>query len=420
MKVVVIGSGLVGLTSAWFLTHHGHDVTVIDRAEGPGRETSFANGSLLTPSMSDPWNAPGCWRVLLSSLSRSDASLKLHFRHLPAMAGWGLRFLRESRPVAYERNTLSNLRLALYSLEVLKELRETTGIEYGRGARGALKIFRGRESWDHAWEVASRLKADGLICRRLGRDATIELEPALEPIAASLVGGIHYGADETGNAFGFCTALAAHAQRLGVTMQFGTTVSSLEVRSGQVTAVVTERQRHIADAYVVAAGSFSSPLLRRIGIHLPIEPAKGYSVTFKDDPDRASLGLPVIDDDVHAAIVPLEGAIRVAGTAEFAGYDRSISPKRVANLSKLLTDVLPLGHYQAGSGAAWCGLRAMSADGVPIIGKTAIANLYVNSGHGHLGWTMAAGAGRLLADVLSDETPEVDPGPYALARFSRA
>jgi len=417
VKIVVIGSGLIGLTCAYSLRRRGHEITVIDRADGAGRETSFANGSLLTAGMSEPWNAPGCWRVLLGSLGRSDAALQLRLRALPSLAGWGITFLRNSRPAAFERNTLSNLRLTLYSLKVLQSLRQQTGVEYGRSAKGSLKICRDDVSLDRASAAAARLQSEGLSSRRLSRDEAIELEPALAPIANALAGGIHYGVDETGDAYRFCVALAEHARRHGVEFRFRTEVTSLETRSGAVTAVVCNQERFSADRYIVAAASYSTPLLRRVGVHLPVRPAKGYSVTFDDRQGKPSLTMPVVDDSLHAAIVPLQGAIRVAGTAEFAGFDQTLNPNRIRNLRQLLQDVLPQGAFDPETASPWCGLRAMSADGVPIIGPTPVSNLLVSSGHGHLGWTMAAGSAELLADLICGDSPAIDPEPYAMRRF---
>jgi D-amino-acid dehydrogenase len=420
MKIVVIGSGLIGLTCAYVLRRQGHAITVIDRAEGAGRETSFANGSLLTPSMSEPWNTPGCWRTLLGSLGNSDSALQLRLRVLPSLASWGVTFLRNSARAAFERNTRSNLRLALYSLSVLQLLRQQTGIEYGRSARGSLKIFRDHASLDRAIAAAARLQSDGLSFRGLSLDQAIEFEPALGPIASTLVGGIHYAADETGDAYRFCVALADHIRHDGVEFRFRTEVTALETHSGAVTAVVCGRERFVADQYVLATASYSTPLLRRVGVHLPVQPAKGYSVTFNDCQGKPSLSMPVIDDSLHAAIVPLQGAIRVAGTAEFAGFDRTLNQNRIRNLRKLVQSVLPRGAFDPETASPWCGLRAMSPDGVPIIGPTPVSNLLVNSGHGHLGWTMAAGSAQLLADLISGDSPPFDPEPYALRRFGLA
>jgi D-amino-acid dehydrogenase len=417
MKIIVIGAGLIGVTTAYFLRKKGYEVTVIDREEGPGQATSFANGALLTPSMSNPWNAPGCWRVLLASLVRSDAPLQLRPRALASILAWGSTFLRHSGPARYRCNTLSNMQLSLYSLEVLEALSNETRIEYGHTTRGALKIFRDRSNLDRSCVVAQSLSSYGLKFCRLCRDETLALEPGLAPMAQRLVGALYFPADETGDAYRFCVALAEHARTLGVQFHFGASVASLEVRWGQVSAVRCAKEHLVADRFVVAAGSYSAPLLRPLGIRLPVRPAKGYSITYSLQGQRP-LTVPVIDDDLHAAVVPLEGAIRVAGTAEFAGYDLRIDPARVRNLSALLREVLPQVRFDEKIAKTWCGLRPMSADGVPIIGPTGTSNLWLNTGHGHLGWTMAAGSAKLFADLMSGERPFVDAAPFALRRFS--
>lgn len=417
MKAIIVGCGLIGVTTAYFLQRNGYEITVIDRAGGPGRETSFANGALLTTGMAEPWNTPGCWRALLGSLGRPDAAVRLRLRALFGMAGWGAAFLRNSASMAFERNARSNLRLAQHSLDVMKLLRQQSGIEYSRAARGSLKIFRDRATLDRALEATTLLTAEKVSFQRLTGRELIELEPALRPIIRDLVGAIHYENDETGDAYHFCVALAGHARQLGVKFHFLTEATALEFGSGQVTAVVTGRDRFVANQYIVAAGSYSTPLLRTVGIRLPVRPAKGYSVTFNTCDGQPSLKIPVIDDHWHAAVVPVDGAIRVAGTAEFAGYDLTLQPSRIRNLEKLLREVLPEAKLNLSAPKVWCGLRPMTADGVPIIGSTSISNLLVNTGHGHLGWTMAAGSGKLLADLVSGQSPAIDPTPYFFSRF---
>lgn len=418
MKTVIIGSGLIGVTTAYLLASRGHAVTVVDRQEGPGRETSFANGALLHPSMPEPWNAPGCWRVLLRSLCRSDAALQLRPHALPDLARWGTTFLRNSNPEKFERNTLSNLRLARYSLDVMHSWRKHWNVEYGRVALGSLRIFRDSRAWDKATASAYRRLSEGLRFRILSSSEVIQLEPALAPTSRQLVGGIHYESDETGDAYRFCVALAGLAQQRGVEFHFGTEVLSLQTRGGQVTSVVTRDRSFEADSYVVAAGSYSRFLLRQLNIRLPVRPVKGYSVTLPEFENPQSLKIPIIDDQLHAAVVPLAGAIRVAGTAEFAGYDHSLRAERISNLTQLLKTVLPHSQFDPSSARPWCGLRPMSADGVPVIGRTAVANLWVNTGHGHLGWTMTAGSAQLFTDLLCGDRTAIDPAPYALTRFS--
>jgi D-amino-acid dehydrogenase len=392
-------------------------VTVIDRQEGPARETSFANGALLHPSMPEPWNAPGCWRVLLSSLGRSDAALQLRMRTLPGLLGWGSQFLRNSSAATFERNSLSNLRLASYSLKVMHTLQDQLELKYGRVARGSLRIFRDSGALDRTICTANRRLGEGLTFRRLSTAEAVEFEPALAPIASQLVGAVHYETDEIGDAYQFCIELAERARQRGVVFRFQTEVSSLEVRSGRVTAALSAHERFVADCYLVAAGSYSAPLLQGIGLDLPVKPAKGYSVTLKLKQDRPSLAVPLLDDQLHVAVVPLEGAIRVAGTAEFAGYNLELRESRIRNLLSLLKGVLPDASLDTAGARPWCGLRPMSVDGVPIIGLTRISNLLVNTGHGPLGWTMAAGSGQLIADLLSQHSSSIDPLPYAPSRF---
>lgn len=243
------------------------------------------------------------------------------------------------------------------------------------------------------------------------------LEPALAPIRGRLAGGIHYPVDEMGNAYKFCVGLADHARRAGVDFRFQTPVTGIEVHRGSVTAVRSGDQRFCADRYVVAAASYSPLLLRALGLKVPVRPAKGYSITFERPPLDPPFRVPVADDDFHAVVVPLENVIRVAGTAEFTGYDLSLPEARIENLLTLLRQVLPNGGFERAGAQPWCGLRPMSVDGVPIIGPTPIANLWTNTGHGPLGWTMAAGSGHLLSQLLAGGSPAVEPDDYALARF---
>lgn len=418
MRIIVIGGGLLGLTSAYFLRRCNHEVTLIERSAGVGLGTSFANGALLTPSMADPWNSPGCWRVLLASLVRSDTPLKVRWRALPSLSRWGIQFLRNSRPSAFQRSTLANLRLALYSREVMSSLRESLAIEYGQSARGTLRVFRNARSLEEAAAFAEHLAAAGLCYRKLSTQETVELEPALAPMAQELVGAIHYESDESGDAHRFCNALAEQARAIGVELLCDTNITELKMRAGRIVAARGPKETFTADAFVVAAASHSVGLLSRVGVRLPVRPAKGYSVTF-DRPAHVPLSTPIVDNDYHSAVVPLGGAIRVAGTAEFTGYDLGLREDRVRNLIGLIGRILPQGGFDRAQGRPWCGLRPMSVDGVPIIGRTPIPNLWINTGHGHLGWTMAAGSGRLLADALSGSEPAIDTAAFSLERFWR-
>ncbi len=420
MKALVIGGGLLGISTAYFLGRRGWRVAVVERHHAPGLETSYANGALLSPSMPEPWNAPGCARVLMRSLGRRDAALQLRLKAMPRLARWGIEFLRHSNPRRYEENTRRNLHLALYSRATLEALRAGTPLEYGAAATGTLRVFREAAALDAALAWAERFRAAGLEYRPLSAQDTVALEPALGPIGPQLVGGIHYPLDAVGNAQQFCVALAAAARDRGVEFHFGTEVREIRARAGRVTAVLGDATQFTADHYVVAGGSYTPLLLRPLGVRVPVQPVKGYSLTFEHPPRDPPLRIPISDDDLNAVVVPLQNVLRVAGTAEFAGYDLSLPEVRVRNLAALVPQVLPRAALDPGEARPWCGLRPMSPDGVPIIGVTGIGNLWVNTGHGPLGWTMAAGSGQLLADLMSGTTPGLDPEPYAPARFGRA
>ncbi len=417
MKFIIVGSGLIGVATAYWLRKRGYDVTVIEREAAAGRGASFANGGLLTPSMPEPWNSPGCWRALLWSLARSDSALQLRWRALPGLARWGMSFIRHSRAARFNINALSNLRLALYSLDIMMSLRQSVGLDYSYAARGTLRLFRTTAALVRATAAAKRWTDEGLGFCRLSPMEVVELEPALKSLRDQLAGALHYQVDESGDARRFCEALTAEAQRLGVEFRFGVDVSSLRMHANKIVAAVSQEEEFVADQYVIAAGSYSGPLLGRIGVYVPIQPVKGYSITIEKFRSPYRLAIPIIDDDLHAAVAPLGDMIRVAGTAEFAGYDSTLTPARIRNLVTLLKAILPELQYDATAVRQWCGLRPVCSDGVPIIGRTPINNLLVNTGHGPLGWTMAAGSAHLLADIVSGHSPRIDPAPFSMTRF---
>jgi D-amino-acid dehydrogenase len=419
MHVVVIGSGLLGVSTAYWLRELGATVTVLERAAGPGRETSFANGALLTPSMADPWNAPGVLWKLLGWLGREDSPMLLRPAALPGLARWGLRFLRESRESRFRANTLANVQLAKYSLATLQAMRSLDGMSFDHGEVGTLKLIRNVHSFDEARAMADWLREYGVNSRALAREATVELEPALRPIASELVGSIHYPADEHGDAYRYCEALAALAARRGVTFCYGTTVTGIVANGARLARVQTESGSLAGDSVVVAAGSYSPLLLAPTGIRLPVAPVKGYSISVRLPAGVEGPRIPILDEELHAVAVPLGRNLRVAGTAEFAGHDLTLPAGRVENLVRLLSRTYPeiAARVSRDDIEPWTGLRPMSADGVPIVSHTPIGNLFLNTGHGHLGWTMAAGSGRALADVVMGRTPAIDLAPYALDRF---
>lgn len=419
MKTVIIGAGLLGISTAYHLARQGVAVTVIERESGPALGASFANGAILTPSMADPWNSPGIWRMLMKYLGREDSPFLLRPRVLPSLAFWGIHFLRNSGEAAFLRNTRANARLATYSLKVQDELRAELNIAFDSGPGGTLKITRDPVSFDRLVVLAAALGEVGVVSERLDAAGVVAREPALEPIGHELAGGLLYPDDQSGDARMFALGLADAAAGLGVTFHYDTAVQGFDIDGDRVAAVRSDKGRHSADAVVIAGGSHSPALGRQLRLRLPVKPVKGYSITVPVDGWEAGPRLPLVDDNYHAVITPLGSRLRVAGTAEFTGFDARVTPGRIDNLVNMLLAVYPrfVPYLDRGNISPWTGFRPMSCDGVPIIGATRLANVHVNTGHGHLGWTMSAGSGRLLADLMLGREPEIDPAPYRISRF---
>ncbi len=428
MRVIVIGCGLAGITTAYYLRLLGAEVTVLDRSAAPAREASYANGGMLTPSLADPWNSPGAFGMLLRSVGREDASLLLRPSALTSLLGWGLRFHASSSRDAFESAYLNNVRLALYSQTTLRELLQTHPLEFEYAPDGTIKVFADQGAFEQGRLVAHWLKQAQLHHREMNRDQLLEFEPALAPAAERLAGGIHFPGDEVGNARLFCEALKAIAEDAGAVFRFSEQILEVNRRGRRIESLVTPRETLTADAYVLAAGAYSWPLGKMFGLRVPVRPLKGYSLTVPvgDDAvgDRAvgdKIVVPryaVVDDTLHAAVVPLGGnKLRVAGTAEFAGFDVSLTPKRLANLRALLDQLYPLITAEQGSIESWCGLRPVTPDGMPLLGATARDNVYLNTGHGALGWTQACGSGQAVAQLVMGQTPDEDVSAFAPARF---
>lgn len=415
-KALVIGGGLMGVTSAWYLAERGFEVTVLERREAAGLETSLANGGLLTPSQSDPWNAPGTWLYLLR-LWREDSPLLLRPRAIPGMWRWGLRFLASSRAAPWWRATEANLRLGLYSLQALRELRGSLALDYPHLDTGTLKIFRDADAFEDSATLARSLAPLGLQHRELGADEAAALEPALAPVAEALVGAIHYPDDGSGDAHLFTCALERAAVKAGAQFRYGVAVTGFRRGQGGIAAVATTEGELTADAYVLAAASVSTELAAPLGLKLPIYPVKGYSATLRL-PQGQALGVPLVDFEQKLVITPLGDRLRIAGTAEFAGFDTRPNPRRSAHLVRQAARLLPA-IAKTSEVQHWNGFRPMTADGPPLLGATPYPNLYLNAGHGPLGWTLCAGSSRAVADLAAGRTPDIDLAAYSLARFDR-
>lgn len=415
MKAVVIGAGVIGLASAYFLQRRGVAVTVLERNAQPGRGTSFANGALLHPSLVDPWNSPGVLGQLLRHLGRDDSPMLLRARALPSLAGWGLRFVSESRPDRFERNTRHNLALARHSMAQLAVLRADTQLVYGAYSRGSLSVYRNAEALAAGRAAAER---HGLRHTPMDRDGLVGAEPMLATVAGQLAGGLHFHEDEGGDAHAFCGALTEVLRARGATVELGCDVTGFDTGGGAVRRVRAGDRAFDADVLVLCAGVWSPQVARPLRLRLPVRPAKGYSITVPTAGGPAPR-LPVVDHALHAAVVPVgTDQLRVAGTAEFTGMDLTVPPARVANLHRLLQQLYPTlsARVPAALVQAWSGLRPMCPDGVPLIGRTHWPNVFVNTGHGHLGWTLAAGSGELLASLVTGASTGLEPMPYSPAR----
>ncbi len=416
MHVLVLGAGVVGVATAYHLARHGHEVTVVERQPGPALETTYANGGQISANHATPWATPATPARVLKWLGREDSPLLFRLRADPALWAWGLRFLRNCTARRMRLNIERALRVAVYSRTVLAEMRAATGIEYDELERGILHIFRDAREFDQAVPHVALMTRLGCVRDVVDADGCVALEPALAQARDSLVGGIFSPDDESGDAYTFTLALAGLCADLGVAFRYGTSVRALDADGGRITGLDTDRGRLDGDAVVLALGSYSPRLLRPLGLMLPVYPAKGYSVTLPDvDPARTP-EVSLIDDEFKMVYSRLGTRLRVAGTAELAGYDTSVNETRARLILDKALELFP-GCADAGHAEFWAGLRPSTPDGVPVMGPTPFANLFLNTGHGTLGWTMACGAGRAVADLVSGRRPEIDLDGLGLDRF---
>ncbi len=410
-RILILGAGILGVHTAWFLRERGHEVVVVDRASGPALETSFANGAQISVSQSDPWASPSTPLKVLKWLGQEDAPLLFRLKADPLQWRWCLRFVWECLPHRTEHNTIMAMRLAEYSRRTLRELRRTTGIAYDHAEAGIMMIHGSKASFEAAAKAAQLLIRNGERRQVLSVAEAVKIEPALAHTAPTLAGAIYAPDDESGDAYKFTTALAERAAQAGVEFRYQTTIEAIEAEAGRVSAV---RVRHAqgeerlrADAYVVALGSYSPALLRPLGVPALVYPAKGYSATLPIlRPELAPRGS-ITDDEMKVVFTTLGSRLRVAGTAELNGYDLSLNAVRCEALTRRARHHFPeLCDWNAPQ--YWTGLRPATPSNLPLIGRTRLPNLYLNTGHGTLGWTEGPGSARALADIIEGRRPEVD------------
>ncbi len=416
MKVLVLGGGVIGVSCAYFLARAGHEVELVDRQSGPALETSFANAGEVSPGYSAPWAGPGVPIKAIKWMLMQHSPLVIWPLLDPAMWRWGGAMLANCTAKAYALNKSRMVPIAEYSRDVLKALRAETGIAYDDRAQGTLQLFRTQKQLDGIGGDVEVLKQYGVPFEVLDRDGFCRVEPALKHTQHKFVGALRLPGDETGDCFQFTNRLAEMAAALGVKFRWNTRIDALQVGGGAITGVHTDAGLLRADQVVLALGSYSPKLLEPVGLRIPVYPVKGYSITVPIT-DAAHAPESTIMDETHkVAVTRLGDRIRVGGTAELGGYSLALREPRRATLEHVVTDLFPKGGDVA-KASFWCGLRPMTPDGTPIVGPTPVQNLLLATGHGTLGWTMACGTGRVIADLVSGKKPEIDVSGLAMARY---
>ena len=416
MKVLVLGGGVIGVCAAYYLAKAGHEVEVVDRQSGAALETSFANAGEVSPGYSSPWAGPGVPLKAIRWMLMQHSPLVIQPLLDPAMWRWGAMMLANCTAKAYALNKSRMVPIAEYSRDCLKALRAETGIAYDDRAQGTLQLFRTQKQLDGIGGDVAVLRQYGVPFEVLDRDGFCRVEPALKLTQHKFVGALRLTGDETGDCFKFTSRLAEMAAALGVRFRWNTRIESLQVGGGAITGVHTDAGLLKADKVVLALGSFSPQLLAPVGLRIPVYPVKGYSITVPIADARGAPESTVMDETHKVAVTRLGDRIRVGGTAELAGYSLNLRESRRATLSHVVSDLFPQGG-DLSKATFWCGLRPMTPDGTPIIGPTPVQDLLLATGHGTLGWTMAAGTGRVIADMVSGRQPDIDVAELGMARY---
>lgn len=418
MRVIVLGSGVIGVASAYYLAQQGAQVTVLDRQTGPAEETSFGNAGQISPGYSTPWAAPGIPFKAVKWMFQHHAPLAINLDGSMWQLQWMAQMLKNCNPQSYSQNKERMMRVAEYSRDCLKSLRETTGISYENRAKGTLQVFRKEAQLEAVQRDIEVLQECGVSYELLYQDDLARVEPALEHAKDKLVGGLHLPNDETGDCYLFTNALAQKAKELGVDFQFNQNVEGLVVEGDEIKGVRVNGQVLKADRYVLAFGSYSRDFLKPLELNLPVYPVKGYSLTIPIVQPEFAPQSTVLDETYKIAITRFDQRIRVGGMAELSGFNLGLNQDRRATLEMVTQDLFPGGNMAEAS--FWTGLRPMTPDSTPIIGATRFKNLFLNTGHGTLGWTMACGSGKLISDIVLSHQTEISTEGLSLQRYSTA
>ena len=415
MKVLILGSGVVGVTSAWYLAQAGHEVTVVDRSSGPAEETSAGNAGQISPGYASPWAAPGIPLKAVKWMFQKHSPLSIRPDGTSFQLQWMWEMLKNCTLPHYQENKSRMVRIAEYSRDCLKDLRSTTGIHYEGRQGGTLQLFRTEQQYENASKDIKVLEEAGVPYRLLKSDELHSIEPALAATQHKLTGGLQLPNDETGDCQLFTRRLAAMAEEAGVTFRYNVTIDQLLRDGNSISGVKCGAETLTADRYIVACGSYSTALLKDI-VSIPVYPLKGYSLTI---PVKNADGAPestILDETYKVAVTRFDNRIRVGGMAEIVGFNTKLLPARRETLEMVVRDLYPEGGFVE-QATFWTGLRPMTPDGTPIVGRTPLTNLYLNTGHGTLGWTMACGSGKLIADIISGNTPDIAADDLSVMRY---
>jgi len=415
MRVVILGSGVIGVTSAYYLAKAGHDVTVLDRQPGPALETSFANAGQISPGYASPWAAPGIPLKAMKWMLQRHAPLSITPDGTLFQLQWMWQMLQNCNAERYAVNKERMVRLAEYSRDCFKALRASTGIEYEGRQQGTTQLFRTQEQMDAAAKDIAVLEETGVPYELLTREQLISAEPGLA--RNKLVGGLRLPNDETGDCQLFTTRLTAMAEELGVKFRYGVDITGLLSEGEQIKGVQCGPELVTADSYVVAMGAYSTALLKDL-VQIPVYPLKGYSITVPIVNGDAAPVSTILDETYKIAVTRFDDRIRVGGMAEIAGFDKTLNPRRRETLEMVVNDLFP-GAGNTAEASFWTGLRPMTPDGTPIVGRTGLRNLYINTGHGTLGWTMSCGSAQLLSDLISSRRPAIRADDLSVSRYSK-